>query len=167
MWSGYTLKGIPCHRGFRRKSEATACTFWIRLYTPKQPFKEHHLKVTWNFHLIRQHTCLAQTWALNRCMLRDNMKELERHESTHWLSLFASTSSFLTQRAVIQASWWVGIHNAVVKIDRHVYVCVCACVCLHIEGALTPSVSWPQAFTLLSNRKGGSQQCWVSPLPQG
>lgn len=55
----------------------------------------------------------------------------------------------------------LGIHSAVVKIDRHACVCfvwVCVCVRLHIEGVLTPSVSRPQAFTHPSNRKGSSQQ---------
>lgn len=137
MWSGNTLKGMPCQRDFRKKSEATACTFKIRLCTPKQPFTERHLKVTWNFPLIRQHTCLTQTPVPSEHMLRDNIKEHERHQGAHWLSLYASTQASLPQRADTQASWWVGIPCAVAKIDRHVCVCVlCVCIlCLNVEGS--------------------------------
>lgn len=74
-----------------------------------------------------------------------------------------------------QAGWWVGIPCAVAKIDRHVCVCACvcgvsvrahACVCM-FEGVLTPSVPWPQALTHPPNRKGSSQQHWISPEPWG
>lgn len=168
MWSGNTLKGMPCQRDFGKKSEATACTFKIRLCTPKQPFTERHLKVTWNFPLIRQHTCLTQTPVPSEHMLRDNIKEHERHQGAHWLSLYASTQASLPQRADTQASWWVGIPCAVAKIDRH--VCVC-CVSVHfvwmLKGVLTPSVPWPQALTPPPNIKGSSQQCWIPPQPWG
>ena len=34
-----------------------------------------------------------------------------------------------------------------------------------LVGVMTPSVSWPQAFTHPSNRKGSSKQRWVLPQP--
>lgn len=82
-------------------------------------------KVTWNFPLIRQHTGLPQTPAPSEHTLRDYMKEHERHQGAHWLSLFAPAQAFLPQQAGTQASWWKGIPSAAAGIDRRVCVYVC------------------------------------------
>lgn len=126
MWSGNTLKGMPCLRGFRKRKKIRVNCMHIldQTWYTKATFYWAPSKVTWNFPLIRQHTGLPQTPAPSEHTLRDYMKEHERHQGAHWLSLFAPAQAFLPQQAGTQASWWKGIPSAAAGIDRR--VCVCA-----------------------------------------